>query len=441
MKKLIPFLISVILLIALSGCSDPTLLDPDNPVTLSIWHVYGEQADSPMNQLIAEFNATVGQEKGIVVTVTNVTNTSKIGGQVKSALNGEPGSPETPDLFSAHTSHASLLGAENLVNWKDWFSEKELKNYVPEFIESGMTDAGLSIFPVSKSSYALFLNGSQFDRFSSDTGVTYGDLATWEGFFDAAAKYYEWSGGKTFCAMDYLIRHVELDLQSKMGAPVFAENGWFDTSDPALYDSWMMFAEPLAQGHIAVSELYSNTHVTTGEMLCGIGSTASIIYFNETVTYPDNTSEPLNLQVLPLPMSGADVEYISQSGVGLAAIKTTDQKAEAAAEFIRWFTEAERNLDFVVQTGYMPVCVDAYDKIESYDYPNAAYKSLFDAIRVMHEKYTAISRPDSEGFYAKTDLLYEGLRSMQDDLAKRCDAGEDVRTLAEETWDFFKTIQ
>ena len=441
MTRIIVLLISVMLLIGMTGCSNPTLLDPDNPVTLSLWHVYGEQADSPMNQLIAEFNATVGQEKGIVVTVTNVTNTSKIGGQLKSALNEEPGAPEMPDLFSAHTSHAGLLGAENLVNWKDWFSEKELKEYVPEFVDSGMTDAGLSIFPVSKSSYALFLNGSQFDRFSSDTGVTYDDLATWEGFFDAAAKYYEWSGGKTFCAMDYLIRHVELDIQSKKGEATFAEDGWFDTSDPAVYDSWMMFAEPLAQGHIAVSELYSNTHVTTGEMLCGIGSTASIIYFGDTVTYPDNTSEEMNLRVLPLPMSGADVEYIPQSGVGLAALKTTDQKAEAAAEFVRWFTEAERNLDFVVQTGYMPVCVDAYKEIESYDYPSEAYKSLFDAIRVMHEKYTAISRPDFDGFYGKTNTLYDGLRAMQGDLADRCDAGEDAGTLAEETWEFFKTIK
>jgi len=89
----------------------------------------------------------------------------------------------------------------------------------------------------------------------------------------------------------------------------------------------------------------------------------------------------------------------------------------------------------------MPVCVDAYKEIESYDYPNEAYKSLFDAIRVMHEKYTAISRPDFDGFYGKTNTLYDGLRAMQGDLADRCDAGEDAGTLAEETWEFFKTIK
>ena len=139
-------LLAVLLISVTAGCSQKTLLDPDHPVALSFWHVYGEQADSPMNQLVADFNATVGQEKGIVVSVTNVTNTSKIGGQLKSALEGEPGAPEMPDLFSAHTSHAGLLGAENLVDWNEWFSEKELKEYVPEFVDSGKTDAGLSIF-------------------------------------------------------------------------------------------------------------------------------------------------------------------------------------------------------------------------------------------------------------------------------------------------------
>ena len=123
MKKILALLFSVMLVIGMTGCSEPTLLDPNNPVTLSLWHVYGEQADSPMNQLIAEFNATVGLEKGIVVTVTNVTNTSKIGGQLKSAMEGEPGAAEMPDLFSVHTSHAGLLGAENLGDWNEWFSE------------------------------------------------------------------------------------------------------------------------------------------------------------------------------------------------------------------------------------------------------------------------------------------------------------------------------
>ena len=48
----------------LTGCGgSKTLLSPKDPTMLSIWHIYGEQADSPMNRLLTEFNDTVGKTK------------------------------------------------------------------------------------------------------------------------------------------------------------------------------------------------------------------------------------------------------------------------------------------------------------------------------------------------------------------------------------------
>lgn len=89
--------------LALAGCGgSKTLLSPKDPTMLSIWHVYGEQADSPMNRLLTEFNDTVGREKGILLNVTNMTNSAAIGGQLQDAKAGKPGALDLPDLFSAH---------------------------------------------------------------------------------------------------------------------------------------------------------------------------------------------------------------------------------------------------------------------------------------------------------------------------------------------------
>ena len=215
MKKILLLLSIVLIFATFTGCKKKTSFSPSNPVTITMWHVYGEQADSPMNSLVEEFNATVGQEKGITVTVTNISGTSKIGEQLFDAKEEVPGALEMPDIFSCHTATALSLGTENLVDFQKYFTEEELKNYVPEFLEDGRMDGKLNIFPVSKSSYALFVNGSQFQRFSKETGITYDKLSTWEGFFEAAEKYYQWSEGKPFCAFDYLIRHIELDILSK----------------------------------------------------------------------------------------------------------------------------------------------------------------------------------------------------------------------------------
>lgn len=51
MLRILPLLLSVMLMFGITGCSENTLLDPTDPDTLTLWHVYGEQSDSPMNQL------------------------------------------------------------------------------------------------------------------------------------------------------------------------------------------------------------------------------------------------------------------------------------------------------------------------------------------------------------------------------------------------------
>ncbi|MBQ5791625.1 MAG: carbohydrate ABC transporter substrate-binding protein, partial [Clostridia bacterium] len=189
MKRVLSLFLSCLLMLtALGSCAEKTLLDPNDPVTLTMWHVYGEQADAPMNLLIHAFNETVGREKGINITVTNVSSSSKINGQLYDSFDKKPGSLEMPDLFSCHTTTAMTLGAENLVDFNRYFSRKELSKYVPAFLEDGIMDDKLVVFPVSKSTYALYVNGSQFERFSNETGVDYDSLSTWKGLFEAAEE-------------------------------------------------------------------------------------------------------------------------------------------------------------------------------------------------------------------------------------------------------------
>lgn len=169
---------------------------------LSIWHVYGEQTDSPMNRLLTEFNDTVGKEKGVLLNVTNMTNSAVIGSQPQEAQSGKPGALDLPDLFSAHPADAEALGVEKLVDWNDWFSAEEMAAYVPGFVQDGVIAGKQIVFPVSKSTQLLFLNGFQYARFAADTGAQLEKLDTWDGFFEMAAAYRQWSQGKPFCALD-----------------------------------------------------------------------------------------------------------------------------------------------------------------------------------------------------------------------------------------------
>ncbi|EOQ35554.1 ABC transporter substrate-binding protein [Butyricicoccus pullicaecorum] len=440
MKKLFAWMLILFCMAGLSGCNSKTTLSPDSPVALTMWHVYGEQADSPMNRLVDEFNQTVGKEKGIIIDVTVVTNSVSLGPQLLDAHANKPGAPSMPDLFSCFPGIIKQIGVEHVLDWQDYFSDEERSHFVKEFIDEGTVEDHLAVFPVSKSSYTLFINGSQFDRFSAETDVSYADLADWNGFFDAAAKYYEWSDGKSFCAFDYLLHNVEMDALAR-GGSLYADNGWYDFENPSLRTAWTRFARPLVQGHISLSNPYSSTQLTTGEALSGIGSTAGILYFNDTVTYPDNTSEPTNLRVLPLPKTAGTTGIMPVTGVGLSAYQTTEQKAEAASVFLHWLTENQRNLEFVTETGYMPVNNGAFDLIDTYSFPRESDRELYESIKTMRDTYTPFVQTSQSDFYDKANRLYENLRQILPSLHQRAVQGEDLTRLTDETWNLFRSIQ
>ena len=90
-KRLFSLLLVSALVFTLSGYGEKSLLRESDPVTLNFWHVYGEQAGSPMDLLVQEFNRTVGQERGVQVKVTGMSSASQIGGYLKEAQSGGKG--------------------------------------------------------------------------------------------------------------------------------------------------------------------------------------------------------------------------------------------------------------------------------------------------------------------------------------------------------------
>ncbi|UKI36430.1 MAG: hypothetical protein L6V93_21505 [Clostridiales bacterium] len=68
-----------------------------------------------------------------------------------------PVPPKCPTFFFAHKSNVLELGTDCLLDWNEYFSEKELSAYVPGFLEDGTADGKLSVFPVSKSTH-LFIH-------------------------------------------------------------------------------------------------------------------------------------------------------------------------------------------------------------------------------------------------------------------------------------------
>ena len=203
--------------VCFSGCLDKTKPDGDNPVTLTMWHVYGSQTKSPLNDAIDEFNDTVGRENGITVNVVSVTSSSAIDEALSASANGEPGAEDLPDLFTAYPRVAEIVGEDKLLSWNDYFSEEELSAFRDEFISEGYFGDSLLMLPVAKSSEALFLNKTLFERFSAETGASTDTLKTFDGFFEMANRYYDWSEGQNFTQINDFYNYAYIGMKAYGG--------------------------------------------------------------------------------------------------------------------------------------------------------------------------------------------------------------------------------
>ncbi|MEL7624363.1 MAG: extracellular solute-binding protein [Clostridiales bacterium] len=368
-KRTIAWIALLLLPVFLSACGQKSGLNPQNPVTLNLWHNFGGQMQATMDSLIEEFNATLGKEKGIMISVTSISGSSSLQEKLTMIAAGDPGAPEMPNITTCYPATAALLADKGLLAAMDsYFAGEELEEYLPAFVEEGrLADGKLYVFPFAKSTEVLFLNQTLFDRFSAATGVQADSLATFEGIAESARQYYDWTDGltpeipddgKAFYTADSVFNLFQVGME-QLGTSLF-EGEALRLNKPELERVWQVIFSPAVRGGYAVYDGYSSDLSKTGEILCSTGSTAGILFYGETITYSDNTKEQVSYSILPYPVFAGGKKIAIQRGGGFAVAKSTAEKEQAAAIFLKWFTAPEQNMRFVASTGYLPVTSQAF---------------------------------------------------------------------------------
>lgn len=397
MKKRIFMLVALAagLVLCLAACGE----NNREPITITLWHVYGGEVNSPMNTLVDEFNRTVGQEQGIRVRVDSVSNSSVIHENVLAAAYKDPGAPELPDLFVSYPKTVLALPDENiLADYHDYFTDEELDAYLPEFIEEGTVDDRLVILPLAKSTEILFVNKTAFDRFAAETGAALDELSTWEGLYAMAERYAEWSGGKSFFVHDYHFNYFQVGVES-LGENFFDKDGI--AFGPAFTRAWKPYARAALTGGLWLGSGYATEPLRTGDVIASVASSASVLYYSDVVTDENNRTEKVEIISLPCPIFEGGEKLVMQRGTGICTVKSTPEREKACMTFLKWLTEPERNVDFVTSLGYMPVTKEGFDR----DLPAAIqmltdpmYASLYEAFLKTRQDYTFYVPPQREDY-------------------------------------------
>lgn len=364
---------------ALAGCSasgnsedKKNGLNPDKPVSLTVWHYYNGAQQATFDALVKEFNATVGKEKGIYVEGASRGSVNDLEKAVRSAIDGEVGAGTLPDIFSCYADTAYYAQTQDkLTDLSQYFSEDEVNAFVDSYIQEGYLnqDGALYLLPVAKSTEIMMINKTDWEPFAEATKTTTDELSTVEGVVKVAERYYEWTDsqtpdvpddGKAFYGRDSMSNYFIIGMK-QMGTELFdVKDGEvaFNTNEGQLRRLWENYYVPYMKGYFASYGKFRSDDVKTGDILAYTGSTSSALYFPDHVERED-TSYPIDFIVLNPPLMEGGENVKVQQGAGMVVTKSDESREYGASIFLKWFTAKEQNLRFVCNSAYMPVLKEA----------------------------------------------------------------------------------
>lgn len=356
----------------LSGCKPVEKendhgLNKDVPVTITVWHYYNGVQQTGFDDMVKEFNDTVGVEKGIIVEAFSKNSVNELAESVIASLNGEVGAEEPPDIFACYADNSYIVNQMGkIADISGYFTEEELAEYVDGYISEGRYDGKtLKIFPIAKSTEIMMLNVTDWEPFAASEGVTFDDLKTWESLVEVSEKYYNYTDaltpdiandGKAFFGRDSAENYLLIGAK-QLGSPLVTDS---DPIEPSIDKAtvkrlWENFYVPFVKGYYMAEGRYRSDDAKLGKVIALVCSTTGAAYYPDKVTRSDETEYPIENKLLPIPNFEGTQSYAVQQGAGMSVVKSDEKTEYAGTVFLKWFAESERNIAFAAGSGYLPV--------------------------------------------------------------------------------------
>ena len=357
------FLVATIVAICTTGCGSKKEhgLNPKDPQNVVVWNYYNGNQLIAFQDMVEEFNNTVGKEKGIVVYTESKGSVSDLIEAVDNAVDKKVGADAVPDIFQCYLDTAVDIDEKGmLVNLDDYVSEETKEEFYDSYIEEGTFGINneWKLFPVAKSTEVLVLNKTDWDKFAAATGTTTDELATWEGCVKVGEAYYKWSNGKAFMGRDSFANYMIVGSQ-QLGTELFAVKDGKVTiqcDEAVMKKLWDNYYVPYVKGYFLQKGRYRSDDIKLGDIIGMISSSSSSTYFpTEVATEDGSSSYPIDYLVLPLPNFEGTESYAVQQGANMAVAKSNEREEYASVVFLEWFTESEQNMKFAVGADYLPV--------------------------------------------------------------------------------------
>lgn len=359
----------------LGGCAGEGAGKGKDPLAITIWHYYNSDQQQIFDQLVQEYNESVGAEQGVVVVAHSYGGVNELNEKVLDAVHGRVGAEEVPDVFASYADTAYEISSMGRVaDISQYLTAEEQARYVTSYLDEGRFEegAGFQIFPIAKATELLFLNETAWEEFCAATGTGEDALTTWEGVTAVSEAYYDWTDGQTpdvpddgraFFGRDAFANYIIIGSM-QLGVELFqVKDGrvTLNVDEAVMRRLWDNYYVPYVNGWFTAKGRFRSDDIRTGDLVACVGSSSGASFFTSEVTQDDGSTYPIVGGVRALPNFAGTDPMAVQQGAGMVVTKSTAEREKAAVDFLKWFTQPEQNVRFAMASGYLPVTYEGND--------------------------------------------------------------------------------
>lgn len=339
-------------------------------IRIEFWHYYNDAQKEHLDQLVDEYNRTVGSGKGVTVEAYTQGSIADLTNKIDVVLNGSGNNLDMANIVLAYRDmvvNTVKLHPDRLVELSGALPREELEQYNEAYLKEGYIDGKLYILPVAKSTELLLMNQTRLDEFIKDNPeYKREDMRSWKGLEKMAEGYYRWTDdmtpdipgdGSPFIGVDDLANYF-IAMNHAMGSDIYHydQNGRVepDLDRDIITRLFLNYYEPFTKGYYGANGRYRSDDVKQSYLAGYIGSSSSVLYFPEEVADAEGDMAPITTGVYRYPVMEGTKPTAIQQGAGVAVFNRSEAENRAALDFIHWLT-IERGVELATSMSYMPV--------------------------------------------------------------------------------------
>lgn len=372
-----------------TGCGNDA---GNNVEVIRFWHSFTGKQKSIFDMLVDTYNTTEGKKRNVIISPEHKDEAFIIK-YFNENFDLKEKAKDYPEMVMMSSELAYKAKSLNLpVNAEKYLSSEELDGYFDAFLQEGrITGTNETyIFPLCKSSAVTIINDSLWKNFSIICNTKLNQLNTWQGLLSVCEKYYNWSNGKAFFAIESLEDFIFAFSAQHLPAMIQAGNKEvkINTNKEMLRAMWEVYYIGVVNGYISQEENVIEA-LEKGDIVAYLGEPHDSSFFPSVYTNALGEEKNLLLTASTYPVINESRRVAPHSGLGVCVLDRGDKLNKECFYFLHWLCTSENSIQFSAANNQISSYEPLYEKSSSKDY--------FKQLSVLnYEKYYMLTKSISQ---------------------------------------------